>query len=84
MIKSVKFVLEQAIHENVKVLLVDSTIDTQSDIDCAVDAIKAFDAMVLNVGLFSDTEHLYLLLNGKPLEYSQVTNEDDLLKILEV
>ncbi len=79
-----KFTLEQEIHENVRIMLIDSSIDTKSDMDCAVDAIRAFDEMMLSVGLFSDTEHMYLLVNGQPIDYAQVTNEDDLLKLLEV
>jgi len=79
-----KFTLEQAIHENLTMMLIDSSIDTQSDMDCAVGAIRAFDEMILSVGLFSDTEHMYLLVNGQPIDYAQVTNEEDLLKLLEV
>ncbi len=79
-----KFTLEQAIHENLIMMLIDSSIDTQSDMDNAVDAIKAFDAMMLSVGVFNDTEHMYLLVNGQPIDYAQITNEDDLLKLLEV
>jgi hypothetical protein len=79
-----KFTLEQAIHENLTLMLIDSTIDTQADMDNAVDAIKAFDAMMLSVGVFSDTDHMYLIVNGQPIDYGQVTNEEELLKLLEV
>ncbi len=79
-----EFTLEQAIHENVTMMLVDSTIDTQADMNCAVDAIKSFDAMMLSVGLFSNTDHMYLIVNGQPIDYGQVACEEDLLKLLEV
>ena len=79
-----KFTLEQAIHENLTMMLIDSTIDTQADMDNAVDAIKAFDAMMLSVGVFNDTDHMCLIVNGQPIDYGQVTNEEELLKLLEV
>ena len=79
-----KFTLEQLIHENVIMMLIDSTIDTQADMDNAVDAIKAFDAMMLSVGVFNDTDHMYLIVNGQPIDYGQIENEEELLKLLEV
>jgi hypothetical protein len=79
-----EFTLEQAMHENITMMLIDSTIDTQADMDNAVDAIKAFDAMMLSVGVFSGTGHMYLIVNGQPIDYGQVTNEEELLKLLEV
>lgn len=79
-----EFILEQAIGTHALMTLVKSTIDTKQDMDIAVDAIKAFDQMLLSVGVFGNTDHTFLVVNGKPIEYAQVLNEEDLLKLLEV
>lgn len=77
-----KILLQQSFSEDTLHTLIDSTIDTERDAINAIDAIRAFDAMVLACGVFDDSDHMYLVLNGESLGYCQITTEEDLIEFL--
>ena len=66
----------------VRTVLINSTIDNKQDAVRAVEAIHAFDTMMLSCGCFTDNDHICLHINGDDIGYAQLNDWGDLVTFL--
>ncbi len=88
--KRMKILLEQVItgkfagvDTEQRITWIDSTIDNQIDAGHAFDAIKAFDNLMIDTGIFNDNDHMRLEINGKDIGYGQIGSSDALIVFLD-
>ncbi len=79
-----KILLEQVItgETETRITLIDSTIDTKLDAIRALEAIDAFDSMLMNAGVFTDNDHMQLEINGEDIGYAEINHWSDLITFL--
>lgn len=65
-----------------RAVIIDSSIDTEADAKVFAEAVAAFDQFILCCGRFSNTDSFYLNINGKDIDYAQISNEDNLKEFL--
>lgn len=69
-----------------RIVLIDSTIDNEQDAVRAVEAIHAFESMMLSAGVFDNhknsSEDKRLELNGDDISYGQIAGWEDLVELL--
>jgi len=81
-----KILLEQVVNtgdsDEKRLTLIDSTIDNEQDAARVVEAIDAFDTMMLCCGCFTSNDHVCLHINGDDIGYAQINDWRDLVAFL--
>ncbi|PHQ78912.1 MAG: hypothetical protein COB66_07930 [Coxiella sp. (in: Bacteria)] len=81
-----KILLEQVFNsgdrDEKRITLIDSTIDNKQDAVRAVEALHAFDTMMLCCGCFTDNDHIILQINNDDVGYAQLNDWEDLVEFL--
>lgn len=79
-----KILLEQVISGDTerRITWIDGEIECELDATRALEAINAFDEIMVSAGYFTDNNHMHLEINGDDIGYGQIGDWNDLVVFL--